>query len=71
MRFPVNRPVETTTATVVVDGGLPVGPHRFRLVVVNRDGRSSQPAEVVVIIEPAGPVIPRRITRTRPTGIGP
>jgi hypothetical protein len=69
--FSANKAVETTRPTVVVDSGLPVGRHVFRLVVVNRDGRSSQPAEVVVTIEPTGSVIPRGITPTGPIGNGP
>jgi len=71
MTFSPNKPVTTTTPTVVVDRGLPVGTYRFRLVVVARDGRSSQPAEVVVNIERAGPVIPGGVTPTGPIVIGP
>ena len=33
--FTRGRPVETTTPTVVVDAGLPVGSHRFQLEVVD------------------------------------
>jgi len=71
VKFSANKPVETTNPTVVVDSGLPVGSHRFRLVVVTRDGRSSQPTEVVVTIERAGTVIPGGITPTGPTVVGP
>jgi hypothetical protein len=71
MTFSANKPVETTKPAVVVDGGLPVGLHRFQLVVVSTDGRSSQPAEVVVSIERTSPGIPGRITPTGPIGTGP
>jgi hypothetical protein len=59
MTFSVNKPVSTTGPTVVVDGGLAVGTHVFRLVVINRDGRASQPADVIVTVERSGLVIPR------------
>jgi hypothetical protein len=59
VRFLPNQPVETTTPTVVVDRGLAVGPHRFRLVVVTRDGRVSRPDEIVItVIERLRPLPP-------------
>jgi hypothetical protein len=50
MRFQPNRPIETTSSSVVVDAGLPPGRHRFQLVVVSDDGRRSRPADVVVTV---------------------
>lgn len=47
-KFVVGRPVTTTTPTVVVDAGLAVGSHRFRLTVVDSSGNTSQPAEAPV-----------------------
>jgi hypothetical protein len=46
------------TPTVVVDAGLAVGDHRFRLVVVNTRGVESQPVEVTVSVvrAPPGPI---------------
>jgi hypothetical protein len=35
---------------VVVDAGLPIGSHRFRLEVENARGQRSQPVEVVVTV---------------------
>jgi hypothetical protein len=43
-------PVTTTTPTVVVDAGLPVGVHRFELVVTDSDGNASRPTQVSVTI---------------------
>lgn len=65
-RFVLGRPLTTEVPTVVVDAGLlPVGVHRFRLVVVDDSGQSSAPDEVVVAVnrplQPNGPTI-------RPTG---
>jgi len=39
-----------TVPDIVVDAGLPVGRHRFRLRVVTVSGLSSQPTEVEVSI---------------------
>jgi hypothetical protein len=69
MRFVPNRPVVTTTPTVVVDGGLPIGSYRFRLVVVNAAGRQSQPGEVVVTIGLTRPGLPGPITPPGPIDI--
>lgn len=51
-KFAVNVPVPTTQPFVVVDAGLPVGLHRFRLVVTDQDKRASHPSEIVVQILP-------------------
>jgi hypothetical protein len=60
MRFTPNHPVETREAKVVVDAGLPVGIHRFQLVVVNVRGQRSKPAQVVVEVVRQGrlPITP-------------
>ena len=52
MTFEPNKPFESKEPTVVVDGGLRPGNYCFQLVVVGRDGRRSQPVEVIVTIEP-------------------
>ena len=53
-QFQVGRPVETTDPSVEVSFDartpLPPGKHRFRLVVVDDAGLSSDPAEVEVIV---------------------
>jgi hypothetical protein len=53
-QFQVGRPVETTdpSVEVTVDGRAPLAPgrRRFRLVVVDDAGLSSDPAEVDVIV---------------------
>jgi hypothetical protein len=69
--FVAGKPFSTDTPGVVVDAGLPAGRHRFRLVVQDNGGISSQPAEIVVqvqrlIVPPVtGPVI------TGPVVVGP
>ena len=50
MRFTPNQPFDSPQAAVVVDGGLPIGDHRFQLVVVGRLGRRSSPVEVIVSV---------------------
>ena len=50
MRLTPGHPVETTIPRLVVDAGLAIGRHRFQLVVVNRRGQRSQPADVVIEI---------------------
>ena len=54
MRFTPNQPIVTDEPRVAVDPGLPVGIHRFQLVVVNDRGQRSEPAEVVVVISRRG-----------------
>jgi hypothetical protein len=49
-RFVINQAVRTTEPTVVVDAGLPVGEHRFQLVVTDAAGNSSRPDIVTVQI---------------------
>ena len=50
-QFVVNKPVTTREPFVTVDGGLPVGTHRFQLVVVDSAGNESRPAVVTVTIK--------------------
>jgi len=51
------RPVTTRVATLTVDPGMPVGVHRFQLVVVDTSGQSSRPdvALVRITARVAGP----------------
>lgn len=48
-RFEPNRPQETTETSVVVES-LPLGVHRFQLVVVDQSGNQSDPDELVVTV---------------------
>lgn len=48
--FRPNVPLVTRADFVRVDPGLPVGQHRFRLVVVDDHGNRSRPTEVVVSV---------------------
>lgn len=57
-KFVVNKPVVTTTPTVMVDAGLKEGTHRFQLVVVDSAGNESKPAVVVVTIKPGTILVP-------------
>jgi hypothetical protein len=50
VKFTLNQPFETDQPAVDVDPGLPPGPYRFQLVVVDQAGRRSKPTEVVVTI---------------------
>ncbi len=58
MEFKPNTPVVTTTPTVEVtlspQNALPVGPHRFRLVVTDEADNDSLPVEVTVIVLDTG-----------------
>ena len=61
--FVAGTPVTTDTPGVAVDAGLPVGQHRFRLIVLGNSGTRSRPDEIVVrvqrlIVPPVvGPVV--------------
>ena len=70
MRFVPNQPFDSPRPTVVVDAGLPLGPHTFRLQVENQRGQRSAPIEFVVTIvrlEPVPPLpIPTPIPIPRP-----
>lgn len=63
------RPFTTRVATLAIDPGLPVGVHRFQLVVVDNAGLSSRP-DVALVRIAAGlpgptPVPGRPVRRTR------
>lgn len=65
--FVRGRSISTTTPTVAVDAGLPLGTHRFQLVVVSASGQASAPAIVDVAIarigtEPLNPNVGSTIT---------
>ena len=47
-----NQPLVTEQPFLVVDGGLPPGQYRFRLVVEDAHGNESLPAEKVVTVTP-------------------
>lgn len=63
-----NQPLRTRVPTITVDGNLPIGRHRFQLVVVDNDGNRSAPDEVVVTIvrRGIGPVPDPRDPREPP-----
>ena len=68
-RFTVGKAVVTTTPTVVVDGGLPVGLHRFQLEVLTDTGQRSLPAVATVQVRGFERVIePEPVIRS-PTGV--
>jgi hypothetical protein len=59
--FKVNEPLETREPFIAVDR-LPLGRHRFQLVVEDQFGNASQPDEITVtvrrpIVGPARPVV--------------
>ena len=74
-RFPIDTPVTTREEIVTVDAGLAVGRHRFRLEVIDGEGRRSTPHEAIVevqrttpvdpVLPPIGPVTPIIRTRSR------
>jgi hypothetical protein len=80
-RFAVNEPIVGSEPVILVDAGLPVGRHRFRLEVVDTAGRRSAPDEAIVVVRqivvppggpPVGPVGPPIVDPIpRPTPIGP
>ena len=63
-RFEINTPITTREGTVTVDAGLAVGRHRFRLDVIDAQGRRSRTAgEAIVevqriVVDPRPPVPP-------------
>jgi hypothetical protein len=81
-RFALNQTIETAEPTIAVDPGLPLGRHRFQLVVIDAAGRRSRPVEAIVevqreiVLPPpviltnprAGPVRPPRDPALGPTG---
>lgn len=74
-RFRPGETIETTRPEITVEG-LPIGPHRFQLIVIDTNGNRSAPDEVVVLVRPritipipTFPGLPptRPILETRPT----
>jgi hypothetical protein len=57
-RFEINQTIVTSEPQLTVDAGLPVGRHRFQLVVEDSSGNLSDPdvAEVTVV-RSATPVV--------------
>ena len=69
-RFDINAPITTREPTVTVDAGLPIGRHRFRLEVIDGQGRRSTPHDAIVdvqglVIDPR-PSVLAPIDPTRP-----
>lgn len=62
--FTPNKPIETRTPTIEVEG-LPLGQHRFQLVVEDESGNKSAASIGVVTI------IKRPLIITRPTPVPP
>ncbi len=54
-KFVVGTPVTTTTPSIVVDAGLAIGAHRFRLCVVDSSGNTSAAVEAVVTVRAIRP----------------
>ena len=50
VQFALNQTIETAEPAITVDAGLPVGQHRFQLVVTDTAGIRSKPAVEVVDI---------------------
>lgn len=59
-RFTVGQAIPGVEPVIVVDAGLPVGGHRFQLVVVDSAGRRSAPVEAVVTVSRVLTPIPDR-----------
>lgn len=59
-RFAVGQAIPGVEPVIVVDAGLPVGGHRFQLIVVDSAGRRSAPVEAVVTVSRVLTPIPDR-----------
>ncbi len=59
-RFAVGQAIPGVEPVIVVDAGLPVGGHRFQLVVVDSAGRRSAPVEALVTVSRVLTPIPDR-----------
>jgi hypothetical protein len=73
--FTQGQSVTTTQASVVVDAGLPIGRHRFRLVVFDTAGNASAPQEAVVqvfspVVGPTPVPVPTPIPTPVPRPVG-
>lgn len=63
-RFVPGQPVRSRQAMQLVENPFDPGRYRFQLVVVDRDGRESEPAELAVTVlqrGTTGPVRPGRV----------
>jgi hypothetical protein len=58
VQFAPNQTIETAEPTITVDAGLPLGQHRFQLVVIDAAGNRSRPAVAIVEIQRAVPIAP-------------
>jgi hypothetical protein len=68
-RFAIDEPITTRLPTIAVDEGLPIGRHRFRLLVVDVEGRRSDPHDAIVEIQRTiggGVIVPPAADITRP-----
>jgi hypothetical protein len=63
--FQVGFPIRTTTSSILVDAGLPVGDHVFQLQVQDNDDNISAPMRVLVKITPV--IISPTFTTLSPT----
>ncbi len=70
-KFAVGQSLTTTEPTIAVDGGLPIGAHRFQLVVVNGRGVKSAPDEAVVQVQRTLVLPPIGISPIQPLPIRP
>jgi hypothetical protein len=52
IRVELNKPFSSTAPSILVRGLVIAGEYQFQLIVIDKDGNSSQPAIVSVIIEP-------------------
>lgn len=53
------KPVTVSQPVLLVENQLAAGRHRFQLVVIDDGGLESDPAELVVTVQPRRPVRPR------------
>ncbi len=70
--FTVGKAIVTDTPMIQVDAGLPIGTHRFTLVVTNDKGVESLPATIDVVIYRllTPPITPTRVPIPRPINRG-
>jgi len=69
--FTVGKAIATTTPSIVVDAGLPVGQHRFQLMVMTDTGQRSQPdiatidiQKPIIVIQPSPVIVPPVVVRS-------
>lgn len=63
----VGKTIRTMNPTLLVDGGLPAGNYRFRLVVLDNELNASLPSDLIVQITAAGTIRPG--IRTPPVSV--